>query len=120
MRAHVSERGNAADEFRATVRGKGFVSLRARHLFHECLATMERSDEQLRNYCTPIRARAGLFAFDCLTGNDERARRPWAALTRIGGELVLLHALPEFTGGVAELAVAEAEAEIRFDLELEH
>lgn len=119
MRPHVSRRGNAAEEFRATVRGLGYVSRRVRHLFYECLGAMERSDEQLRGYCRQIRARPGLFAFDCLVGDDDRARRPWAALARIEGVLVLLHALPEFTGGVAELAVAENEAEIRYDLELE-
>lgn len=119
MRPHISKRGNAAEEYLATVRGQGNVSRRVRHLFYECLGAMERSDDELRVYCRQIRARPGLFGFDCLIGDDPRARRPWAALARIDGVFVLLHALPEFTGGVAELAAAEDEAEIRYDLELE-
>ena len=102
----------------AAIAEKDSVPRSVRHLFHRALVDMDRAKTALSNLCVPIAGREGLFAFDCLvSGMADRSVRPWAAMMWKDGELLLLHVIPEFTGGRAEHAAAESEATARFDLE---
>jgi hypothetical protein len=118
MKGQISRRGDARAEYRAALAEKDSVPRSARHMFHRALVDMDMVRTTLSGLCVPITGREGLFSFDCLvSGMAERSARPWAAMMWKDGELLLLHVVPEFTGGRAERAAAESEAIARFDLE---
>ncbi len=118
MKGQISRRGDARAKYMAAIAEKDSVPRSERHMFYRALVDMDRAKTALSSLCLPIAGREGLFAFDCLvSGMGERSVRPWAAMMWKDGELLLLHAIPEFTGGRAERAAAESEAIARFDLE---
>jgi hypothetical protein len=118
MKGQISRRGDARAEYRAALVENDSVPRSVRHMFHRALVDMDGAEAALSSLCVSIAGREGLFAFDCLvSGMAERSVRPWAAMMWRDGELLLLHVIPEFTGGRAERAAAESEAIARFDLE---